>query len=172
MNRFGLEIDFLQVGDGERSGDAVALRYGDLPTGFEVMVIDGGNKASGEALVRHITSEYGTTTVGHVLNTHPDGDHSSGLTEVLRYLDVKKLWMHRPWLFRPVSWTTSATLDSQRAGSNRAFVRRSTRRMSLRRWRSPEEPRSASRFREPQLGRSSCSRRSGIGISKNWYRTS
>ena len=99
MNQFGLEIDFLQVGDGDRSGDAIALRYGNLLTGFEVMVIDGGNKASGKALVRHITSEYGTTTVGHVLNTHPDGDHSSGLTEVLRYLDVKKLWMHRPWAY-------------------------------------------------------------------------
>lgn len=99
MNSYGLEIDFLQVGDGERSGDAIALRYGNLLTGYEVMVIDGGNKASGEALVRHITGEYNTTAVGHVVNTHPDGDHSSGLTEVLRYLDVKNLWMHRPWAY-------------------------------------------------------------------------
>lgn len=99
MNQAGLEIDFLQVGDGERSGDAIALRYGHPLTGYEVMIIDGGNKASGEALVRHVTTQYGTTTVGHVLNTHPDGDHSSGLTEVLRYLDVKNLWMHRPWAY-------------------------------------------------------------------------
>jgi hypothetical protein len=28
MNNGGLEIDFLQVGDGERSGDAIALGYG------------------------------------------------------------------------------------------------------------------------------------------------
>jgi hypothetical protein len=27
MNTWGLELDFLQVGDGERSGDAIALRY-------------------------------------------------------------------------------------------------------------------------------------------------
>jgi hypothetical protein len=83
----------------KRRRRCVALRYGNLLTGFEVMVIDGGNKASGEALIRHITSEYGTTTVSHVLNTHPDGDHSSGLTEILRYLDVKNLWMHRPWAY-------------------------------------------------------------------------
>lgn len=99
MNQLGLEIDFLQVGDGERSGDAIALRYGNLLAGYEVMVIDGGNKASGEALVHHIVDVYGTTTVSHVLNTHPDGDHSSGLTEVLQYLDVKRLWMHRPWAY-------------------------------------------------------------------------
>jgi hypothetical protein len=28
MNDFGVELDFLQVGDGERSGDAIALLYG------------------------------------------------------------------------------------------------------------------------------------------------
>jgi beta-lactamase superfamily II metal-dependent hydrolase len=95
----GLEIDFLQVGDGERSGDAIALRYGNPWTGYEVMVIDGGNKESGAALVNHITGVYGTRTVQNVLNSHPDGDHSSGLTEVLERLDVKNLWMHRPWAY-------------------------------------------------------------------------
>jgi beta-lactamase superfamily II metal-dependent hydrolase len=99
MNQAGLEIDFLQVGDGERSGDAIALRYGNPLTGYEVMIIDGGNKASGEALVRHVSTTYGTTTVQHVLNTHPDGDHSSGLAEVLEHLDIKSLWMHRPWAY-------------------------------------------------------------------------
>jgi len=29
--------------------------------------------------------------------THPDGDHSSGLREVLNELSVGELWMHRPW---------------------------------------------------------------------------
>jgi beta-lactamase superfamily II metal-dependent hydrolase len=97
MINLGLEIDFLQVGDGERSGDAIALRYGTPFAGYEVMIIDGGNKDSGAALVDHVTRVYGTRTVQHVLNTHPDGDHSSGLTEVLEHLDVKNLWMHRPW---------------------------------------------------------------------------
>jgi beta-lactamase superfamily II metal-dependent hydrolase len=99
MHNGGLEIDFMQVGDGERSGDAIALRYGNPGTGYEVMIIDGGNKASGEALVQHVRSVYGTSIVQNVLNTHPDGDHSSGLTEVLEQLDVKNLWMHRPWAY-------------------------------------------------------------------------
>jgi beta-lactamase superfamily II metal-dependent hydrolase len=97
MTNGGLEVDFLQVGDGERSGDAIALRYGSSLAGYEVIIIDGGNKESGAALVEHVARVYGTSTVQHVLNTHPDGDHSSGLTEVLERLDVKNLWLHRPW---------------------------------------------------------------------------
>ena len=99
MTNGGLEIDFLQVGDGERSGDAIALRYGNPLTGYEVMIIDGGNKESGAALVNHVIGMYGTRTVQNVVNSHPDGDHSSGLTEVLEHLDVKNLWMHRPWAY-------------------------------------------------------------------------
>jgi beta-lactamase superfamily II metal-dependent hydrolase len=99
MNTGWLEIDFMQVGDGERSGDAIALRCGSPSAGYEVMIIDGGNKASGEALVEHVRTVYGTSVVQNVLNTHPDGDHSSGLTEVLEHLDVKNLWMHRPWAY-------------------------------------------------------------------------
>jgi|SRR6185437_15741322 len=55
--------------------------------------------ASLEALVNHIVTHYGTTIVDHVVNTHPDSDHSSGLTVVLERLTVKNLWMHRPWLY-------------------------------------------------------------------------
>ncbi len=39
------EVDFHPVGDGERSGDAICLRFGDLNAGHDqqvVMVIDGG----------------------------------------------------------------------------------------------------------------------------------
>ena len=70
MNTFGIELDFLQVGDGERSGDAIAQRYGNPLTGYDVMIVDGGNKASGEELVRHVTGIYRTGTVQHVVNTH------------------------------------------------------------------------------------------------------
>src|SRR6266516_594848 len=97
MNNVGIELDFLQVGEGERSGDAIALRYGSPVTGYEVMIVDGGNKESGKKLVEHVIGTYGTRTVQHVLNGHPDGDHSSGLTEVLQHLDVQNLWMHQPW---------------------------------------------------------------------------
>ncbi|RXT03693.1 MBL fold metallo-hydrolase [Ammoniphilus sp. CFH 90114] len=61
------------------------------------MVIDGGTKDSGRALVDHIKKYYGTTVVDYVVNSHPDADHASGLTVVLEELEVKQLWMHRPW---------------------------------------------------------------------------
>lgn len=48
-------------------------------------------------LVQHIPAFYGTRSVDAVISTHPDGDHASGLTEVLENLDVKLLLMHQPW---------------------------------------------------------------------------
>ena len=97
----GFEIDFLPVGDGEKGGDAIALRFGKLDgTRSEqvVIVIDGGTKESGENLVKHIQKYYKTDQVNFVISTHPDADHSSGLTVVLENLKVDNLWMHRPWI--------------------------------------------------------------------------
>src|SRR5882762_3672712 len=98
------EIDFLPVGDGERSGDAIALRFGNPaapkqqdPTQQTVVVLDGGTKESGAELVDHIKSYYSTTVVDSVLCTHSDADHASGLTEVLDNLQVQRLYMHLPW---------------------------------------------------------------------------
>ena len=93
----GVEIDILAVGDGARSGDAIAIRYGTALFGYRVMIIDGGTKESGERLVRHVQTVYGTNRVDDVLNTHPDGDHSSGLRVVVDNLETGRLWMHRPW---------------------------------------------------------------------------
>src|SRR5438874_5935514 len=92
------EIDFMAVGDGERSGDAIALRFGNLQQGQQtVVVIDGGTTEAGEALVNHIKTYYKTETVDAVICTHSDGDHACGLTGVLESLKVKKLLMHLPW---------------------------------------------------------------------------
>jgi beta-lactamase superfamily II metal-dependent hydrolase len=96
----GFEIDFLPVGGGEKSGDAVAIRCGDLtgPRSQQfVMVIDGGTLDSGDSLVEHIKGIYGTSIVDLAVSTHPDGDHASGLCRVLEELSVRRLWMHRPW---------------------------------------------------------------------------
>ena len=97
MAIIGYEIDFLPVGNGERSGDAIALRYRDNTLGDQIMVIDGGTQESGQALVQHIQKYYSTNTVHHVVNTHPDADHASGLTVVLEEMEVETLWMHLPW---------------------------------------------------------------------------
>lgn len=90
------EIDFLPVGNGKCSGDAICLRYG-TPGNYKVMVYDGGTKESGEKLVEHIRQHYGTSHVDYVVCSHPDADHASGLSVVLENLSVGELWMHRPW---------------------------------------------------------------------------
>jgi beta-lactamase superfamily II metal-dependent hydrolase len=77
----GYEIDFLPVGSGERSGDAICVRYG-TPGYYKVMVYDGGTKESGEALVKHIREHYGTHHVDYVVCSHPDADHAFGLSVV------------------------------------------------------------------------------------------
>ena len=95
------EIDFLPVGNGERSGDAICIRYG-TPGNYKVMVYDGGTKESGEKLVEHIRLHYETTHVDYVVCSHPDGDHASGLSAVLENMTVGELWMHRPWEYSAV----------------------------------------------------------------------
>lgn len=96
-NTFGYEIDFLPVGS-NRSGDAIAIRYG-TQNNYKVMVVDGGTKESGQELVKHIEKYYGTKLIDYVVNTHPDQDHASGLTEVLKNCEVGELWIHRPWQY-------------------------------------------------------------------------
>lgn len=92
----GYEIDFIPVGEGEKNGDAIAIRITENGE-TKIYVIDGGTKASGEALVRHIRYYYETNRVDYLISTHPDMDHISGLKVVLEELEVGELWMHKPW---------------------------------------------------------------------------
>jgi beta-lactamase superfamily II metal-dependent hydrolase len=94
------EVDFLAVGDESKSGDTIALRYGNLAGSREeqtVIVIDGGFRQSGSDLVEHINGYYGTNRVDIVLATHADQDHVSGLEVVLEQMEVGQLLMHQPW---------------------------------------------------------------------------
>ncbi len=94
------EIDYIPVGDGEKGGDAIALRFGNLagPRAEQVVVvIDGGFQDSGEELVNHIKTFYKTDLVDVAVSTHPDADHASGLSVVMEKLRVSTLVMHRPW---------------------------------------------------------------------------
>jgi len=96
----GYEVDFLAVGDGSKSGDAIALRFGNLYGRRQeqtIVVIDGGYSDSGEELVKHIQNYYQTSHVDIVVSTHPDADHANGLAVVLQKMNVNCLWMHRPW---------------------------------------------------------------------------
>ena len=96
INPMGYEIDFIPVGEGEKNGDAIAMRITENGE-TEIYVIDGGTKASGEALVQHVKEHYGTDRVDYLISTHPDMDHISGLRVVLEKLKVRELWMHKPW---------------------------------------------------------------------------
>ena len=96
MAGYGYEVDFLPVGSGDKSGDAIVLRYGEAGS-YKVMVVDGGTKESGQKIVDHIKEHYGTTHVDYLVNTHPDADHASGLEVVLEQLTVGEVWVHRPW---------------------------------------------------------------------------
>lgn len=98
---FSLEVDFLPVGEESKSGDAIALRFGIYKNekweSQTIMIIDGGNSNSGDALVKHVKEVYNSNIVDLVILTHPDGDHASGLRNVIEQLEVGVIWMHRPW---------------------------------------------------------------------------
>jgi len=96
----GYELDFLGVGEESKSGDAIALRFGNLFGARHeqtVVVIDGGFMSTGEKVVEHIRSHFNTDVVDIVISTHPDQDHINGLETVLTELTVRELWIHQPW---------------------------------------------------------------------------
>lgn len=94
----GIEVDFLSVGKGERSGDAIAVRW--LEDGqYKVLIYDGGTSDYGIDLVNHVKQYFKTDHVDFVVNSHPDNDHAGGLLYVLENLTVGELWMHRPWKY-------------------------------------------------------------------------
>jgi beta-lactamase superfamily II metal-dependent hydrolase len=111
----GFEIDFMPVGEGEKNGDAIALRYGQ-PGNYTVYVVDGGYSQSGEKLVEHIQTHYDNPGyINYVLCTHADMDHCSGLRTVIENFEIGALYMNRPWvhaaemlnqgLFKSSRWT-------------------------------------------------------------------
>jgi beta-lactamase superfamily II metal-dependent hydrolase len=91
------EVDFLAV-ETAKSGDAICIRY-EIGGQVRVHVTDGGFSSTGEKVVEHLESVYGTNYVDHVVLTHPDADHACGLQTVLEECSVGTLWMLRPWLY-------------------------------------------------------------------------
>ena len=91
-----IEIDFVEAGD-KGSGDAIAIRYSRNNLNW-IYVVDGGYADDGRKLVDHIRDYYDDPPyIDHVVLTHPDTDHASGLTTVLEQYRVSCLWMNRPW---------------------------------------------------------------------------
>jgi beta-lactamase superfamily II metal-dependent hydrolase len=109
----GIEIEFLPVGEESCPGDAIVVRYGQ-PDSYDIMLIDGGTAETGGEIVTHIRKHFGAASyINHMVLTHPDQDHASGLRSVLREMTVQHLWLHIPWhfaaearpYFRDVRWT-------------------------------------------------------------------
>lgn len=96
----GYEVDVIGVGKESKSGDAIAVRWGNLHGRRDeqkVVLIDGGFQETGQDVVDHIKDYYGTTLLDAVVSTHPDQDHVNGLHVVLDELTVEQLWIHKPW---------------------------------------------------------------------------
>ncbi len=107
------EIEFLAVGDSSRAGDAIVIRYGEIDN-YQLMLVDGGTADTGQKIVAHLKSQFGEqVSLAHMVLTHADSDHASGLREVLREIPVARVWLHIPWLlsdeaiqlFKDKSWT-------------------------------------------------------------------
>ena len=96
----GYEVDVIGVGKESKSGDAIALRWGNLHGSRneqKVVLIDGGFQESGQDVVKHIKEHFGTTLLDAVVSTHPDQDHVNGLHVALDEMTVNELWIHKPW---------------------------------------------------------------------------
>jgi beta-lactamase superfamily II metal-dependent hydrolase len=92
------EIEFLAVGDNTKAGDAIVVRYGEV-NDYRLMLIDGGHAESGDNIVAHLKAHFGPSPIlEHVVLTHSDADHASGLRNVLQQIKVNNLWLHVPWL--------------------------------------------------------------------------
>ncbi|RWK65361.1 competence protein ComEC [Mesorhizobium sp.] len=91
------EVDFLPVGDS--NGDAICVRY-ERPNGsYAIHIIDGGYTDTGDTIIAHVEKYYGSPHfIDHVVLSHADDDHATGLIPVMRHFDVGALWMNRPWL--------------------------------------------------------------------------
>jgi beta-lactamase superfamily II metal-dependent hydrolase len=91
------EVDFLPIGEG--SGDAIVVRYGDESEGYALHVIDGGRTETTETIIKHINDFYPGYHINHMVLSHADDDHATGLVGVLEQFAVGELWMNRPWLY-------------------------------------------------------------------------
>ena len=115
LNNLGYELDLLPGGNGEKSGDAILLRCGDLNKGKSslcVIVIDGGYKCTAENIKSQLQKYYncindsGRLQIDLMILSHPDTDHVSGLVELAKDPDIQinNILMHRPWEEIGVTW--------------------------------------------------------------------
>lgn len=95
------EIDFLPVGEWSKWWDAIAIRYWDFSHRdlFKVIVIDWWTKASWELVVKHIKEHFQTEKVDCIIATHFHQDHIWWISEIINWLTIWAIVMHRPWTY-------------------------------------------------------------------------
>jgi len=82
------------------NGDAICIRYGNDQAGHFVHVVDGGFADTTDTnYPAHRDSLWKGWFINHMVLTHADNDHATGLVSVLKHFSVKNLWMNRPWLY-------------------------------------------------------------------------
>jgi beta-lactamase superfamily II metal-dependent hydrolase len=97
------EIDVIGVDEDTTDADAICFRYYSEKHGrFLTFVYDGGTQEYGNALSEHLKKYYfpdGIGCIDCIICSHPDQDHASGLSVILREFDFNCLIMNRPWLY-------------------------------------------------------------------------
>lgn len=90
------KVDFLPVGEG--SGDAIVVQY-EIDNQFFIHVVDGGRTETANTITEHINKYYPNSFINHMVLSHADDDHATGLVGVMKTFEVEHLWMNRPWLY-------------------------------------------------------------------------
>lgn len=114
IEKKGFEMDLIPVSSGTKSGDCIAMRYGDLVKGGinqVVIVIDGGYASTADKLKRHLQEYYncvvrGKLHVDCIILSHPDQDHIAGLVKLLEDDDISVgcIVAFLPWEEMTLSW--------------------------------------------------------------------
>lgn len=96
------EIDFLpsrgRSADGVKGAGAITVRFTvDGEDDDAIVVIDGGDTRTGEAIVDHVRTYYGSGPVDLVIATRTSAEGQlAGLAVVLDKLEVRELMIHQP----------------------------------------------------------------------------
>lgn len=100
------EIDFLSNSSVNQDSDSILFRY--MPEGaqeFVHVLYDGGVKAFGETIDKHLRDYYNTEKLDYVIISHPDNDHTSGIIELFGKIKIEKIYMNCPWNYIEDLWT-------------------------------------------------------------------
>lgn len=79
-----LNVHFIDVGQGDSE-------FIELPNG-QTMLIDAGNPENGSQIVTYVKG-LGHSKIDYLIATHPHADHIGGMAEVVKNLDIGKIYM-------------------------------------------------------------------------------